>query len=908
MSNIKDFLLQIPGTAQSQRHAPSSKEMEVSGRTFEDLVKRTAEFARGVVFYSDNNEIDGNWSDFFKKIYDYDKKVVLTDVIDSMKESSSVEPHLALMFAFFELLLVEQEEINKIPSRQMEFYYKDILGFQKKQSQDGNATVYIELGKKVDSVSIPKGTKFDAGKDEDGKSRTFMSVDDIRVGNDSIAALATYDNENGFKPLDDSAAEGRHALYFTSEYLNQPGVNLTFGFMDWRVYTEKVTTLLDEITHGNGKKLDLAEIIEIAASETFLADEKLRDFSVEYTTSEGWEMAFIYNASDLIPGINMKGVFWSINESMTPIAPYNKNVHGLGFETSSPIIRFTPINGLSDLSSLSSADYKKLSIFVQNAYNFTIKNNAGVVENNAGVNPFGANCKQGDTFTIEYPFQVYSPNIFCTFKDNTIKTESSIIYGDDSSEKGRIFTLKSDNCDQAKLASEYSKYVLQWMEKNNGASTGSTTDNNSSSSEIFSKGLVAASPILQEKIKISSAHYIDKSVKSCFVTPYGHIDTSSSSSFVDNTRLLDGQSALYIGLKGLQGYDNNISIHVTVKDSNDPDVSEAKLSWSYLRGNKWISFPSKDIHKDTTKGLLKSGIVMLSTPEGIFEPHTWMTPEYQWIRVIADNTNALNVTSARAQALEVSFDPESSGKSLYGKALPEKTITKLSKSITGLKAVSQPETGEDGILEEDEKMFLLRASEQLRHKGRAWSIWDYEHLILEKFQNVSYVKCLSSCNKDGEYSPGEITLVVIPSVKNNDLKPSIGGVLKNEIKDFIKSVSSPFVTVNVISPSYQEIKVNAEIHLKKEYTDTARYQGEIMESLNSFLCPHSSATDNHFKNGDTKTDIIAFLEGIPCIDYIDTIDILVNNVTVEEDEILLTKPHQIFTSAQKHDVRCKLAE
>ena len=82
--NRDSFLCGHRGMLQADRlaSAPSGDTMKVSDRRFEDFVRRTAEFARSLHFYGDDNRVHGDWTVFFSQVYRDGH--VLTDVIKDM--------------------------------------------------------------------------------------------------------------------------------------------------------------------------------------------------------------------------------------------------------------------------------------------------------------------------------------------------------------------------------------------------------------------------------------------------------------------------------------------------------------------------------------------------------------------------------------------------------------------------------------------------------------------------------------------------------------------------------------------------------------------------------------------------------------------------------------------------------
>ena len=339
-------------------------------------------------------------------------------------------------------------------------------------------------------------------------------------------------------------------------------------------------------------------------------------------------------------------------------------------------------------------------------------------------------------------------------------------------------------------------------------------------------------------------------------------------------------------------------------------LEPCKVTWSYLSGSTWMPFDSGSILKDTTEGLSRSGIVMLSLKPGIFQKNGGMSSDYKWIRAITDNDNACKIAQIIPCALELEYYSESEGSGPQGKVLPAGSITKLAGDIPGIKSVSQPFDGLAGKMAETEASFNRRVSEQLRHKNRAWTAWDYEHIVLERFSEVAYVKCLSAHTIKNQTAPGALTLIVVPQSSPTDLKPAPNNVLRNDIANYVRQHCSPFVNVNVSGPVYKEIRVIVSVHLRDGYSDTGRYTSLINEELKNYLktWTGTSSEKGNFRSGAGKSEIIAFLEALPYVDYIDGINLNAGDASEDEYEITVTKPHELLTSAPSHSVKCYLAE
>ncbi|MFP3489066.1 hypothetical protein R0K20_15795, partial [Staphylococcus sp. SIMBA_130] len=103
----------------------------------------------------------------------------------------------------------------------------------------------------------------------------------------------------------------------------------------------------------------------------------------------------------------------------------------------------------------------------------------------------------------------------------------------------------------------------------------------------------------------------------------------------------------------------------------------------------------------------------------------------------------------------------------------------------GIKSVTQPFNSFGGKATEKDNEFYIRASERLRHKNRAVSLWDMEHLVLQAFPEVYKVKCLNHTCSTSFLSPGHVMVLVIPDTLNKNVydifQPTFSAAKLNEI-------------------------------------------------------------------------------------------------------------------------------
>ena len=346
------------------------------------------------------------------------------------------------------------------------------------------------------------------------------------------------------------------------------------------------------------------------------------------------------------------------------------------------------------------------------------------------------------------------------------------------------------------------------------------------------------------------------------------------------------------------GFENAIEDSVVTvlfevaEGSSDPLKENARVNWYYLSDNAWIKYDDKRV-ADGTKNFSQSGIVSLPFPSAITNQNTLLETGLHWIKAtVVENIDAVcKMILIQAQAGSVELVQDETRQIEFRKIIPAGTISKLVEGKAAVKTITQPFDGFNGRVRESDEHFYLRVSERLRHKQRAITIWDYEHLILEQFPQLYKVKCL---NHSGFYTngddkifcenfPGHVTIVPIPDLKNNTnvnwLKPypSIG--LLNNIKDYLKKINCPFVRIvneddktfeklHVTTPQFEEIQLSFNVVFNNDnkifYTDL------LNREIEKFLCSWAfdSPAEINFGTSINKSLLINFIEERPYVDYL----------------------------------------
>ena len=374
---------------------------------------------------------------------------------------------------------------------------------------------------------------------------------------------------------------------------------------------------------------------------------------------------------------------------------------------------------------------------------------------------------------------------------------------------------------------------------------------------------------------------------------------------------------LYIGLEGAEQL-QQVNVLFQLLEGTENPLAEAyifpdKIEWAVLSENTWIELDSNHLLGNSTNNFLKTGLVTVTIPKEATSHNTLLPSGFIWLRAKTNkNFDAFcQVLNVHAQVSTATFVNQENDLSHLVNGLPASTISKLTERDALIKKVSQPYTSFGGAPEETKEGYYKRVSERIRHRDRAINLWDYEHLILQQFKDVYKVKCLNHTKGDNYHAPGNVNLVVIPDIVNNNAfdiyQPRLSTAKRNEIQEYINELNTFFVTAEVINPDYEEIEITCKVKFHKGY-DENYYTGQLEEAIKKYLSPWAFEETNSLNFGITfhRSKIIQFLEQLKYVDFLE--DVLVkhrkNSLSAYEEKVnvIPSSPKAILVSAKKHFV------
>lgn len=369
---------------------------------------------------------------------------------------------------------------------------------------------------------------------------------------------------------------------------------------------------------------------------------------------------------------------------------------------------------------------------------------------------------------------------------------------------------------------------------------------------------------------------------------------------------------LYIGLQNAK-VSELVTLLVQVAEGTENPLAKSfvdgqKVQWEILCNNVWRSLDSLQMVLNETDNFLVSGRIKFSIPEYANDTNTLLPSGLFWIRAkMFKRFDAVcKVHGIHAQVAEATFRNNGNDTSHLTNGIPAGTISKLAERISQIKSVQQPYATVDGKPEESDALYYRRVSERLRHKNRAITLWDYEHLVLQEFPQVYKVKCLNHTFDQDYVSPGSVTLIVIPDTINKTVydvyQPRLSKGKLNKIKEYLSELNSMHVTLDVANPDYEEVQIQLSAKFYAGLDDNT-YKKQLNEDIIRFLSPWAFEESREIKFGVTlyRSSLIHYIEKLNYVDYIEDVRIFKKD-ELQSRNCSPSSPRSILVSAKNHIV------
>lgn len=347
----------------------------------------------------------------------------------------------------------------------------------------------------------------------------------------------------------------------------------------------------------------------------------------------------------------------------------------------------------------------------------------------------------------------------------------------------------------------------------------------------------------------------------------------------------DAPGNLYVGVnaRSLAGV---LTLFFNLREDCAPEAGtgDTEITWHYLSADVWKRMDRADVISDTTDGFLSSGIVTLKIPDDITRGNTVMPGDLFWLRASAyEHSDAFcSVYSVHAQALKVNRQYGENPPDRLQNRLPAGTIKSSRVSIPGIGRIEQIVDSFGGSLPESPQQIKVRTSERLRHKNRAISSWDYERLILQRFPDLFKVKCFPNMafdlDPENRHRPGNVLIVVVPNPKDRrltHLKPMVNGLELQRIQDYVKRHASPFATVEVRNPAYEQVQVRCTVKFHQGESE-GYCLNALDQAITAYISPWNEDIGYRAEFGWNirRYDIETYIRNLDYVDFVTNFSML----------------------------------
>ena len=322
---------------------------------------------------------------------------------EQVKLEKSKFPDTLLLRAFTNLLKVHQQQLNEITAKHLDFYFQDVLKQSPRGAMPDSAYIYITAAKKDAAFTLPEGTLFDAGLDEQKKPVQFSSAELVTVNPATISAAYTV--------LAIGKGSG-HTVYIgeipdpgtvKKDESGRPVSYKTFGS------TTSDSTLNGAIIPKSGLTFSSPILLlqegERTIQLSFTCDELDRELftnaSVYLSTASNWVKLTDYDIVVEDPYINQ--IFIRLSANVAPIAPFTKNPENI--DAKWPVLKIE-FDALTIPQISPKLKIIQLSVTAYGVSNFQLYNDYGGISAKTPFQPFGA------TPLLHSNFIIGSPELF----------------------------------------------------------------------------------------------------------------------------------------------------------------------------------------------------------------------------------------------------------------------------------------------------------------------------------------------------------------------------------------------------------------------------------------------------------------------------------------------------------------
>ncbi len=245
-------------------------------------------------------------------------------------------------------------------------------------------------------------------------------------------------------------------------------------------------------------------------------------------------------------------------------------------------------------------------------------------------------------------------------------------------------------------------------------------------------------------------------------------------------------------------------------------------------------------------------------------------------------------------------------------------MNQLKTTIPFVDRVTNLEAGGGGAAQESLQAVQDRGPKQLRHRGRAVTLQDFEDLALEASPDVARAKAITP-----EFNPLEDNLWLDPQDKLNESKltrhrdiaqnaqvgtvrllivpystarqPTPSLALIDRVADYIQARCGATLNLQVMRPQWQEVVVTAAIvPVSLQGADGLRTQ--VLQRLESFLHPLTGGSQGNgwqFGRRPQDSDLYAAIAAVPGVEHVHSLQVSLDQTALPMDTLVFSGTHTV---------------
>ncbi len=397
--DIIQYAIARHGQSQAERTA---KELgvhwaDVDERSTTDLMKFVRELAPFVKLYPSDGGAPTDWSPLFG--YTDDE---ISGIINDM--NGSLEPHLALLAAFFELYKRPQKIINEITGRHLDFYYRDVLRLSERAATPDHAHLLLELKKGAAPVLVSTDHSFSAGKDATNVELIYTPVRDTVINGSAVDSLRTVYLDRNPRGTIRYAPIANSADGLGGEFTGTETQWSAFGSTDLRAGEVGFALAAMVLRMQEGVRSVTAKLTLANADASVLTSTALQNaFDVFLSGEEGWIGPLTATATLNSSVLQLQ---FTLDASQPAVVDYDAAIHGYAYGTGAPVMQVqlrsgSSIAGYLDLQNVTIKTVE-IVVSVTGVTSLTLESDAGTLDPKKAFLPFGPQPTAGSRCLIGY--------------------------------------------------------------------------------------------------------------------------------------------------------------------------------------------------------------------------------------------------------------------------------------------------------------------------------------------------------------------------------------------------------------------------------------------------------------------------------------------------------------------------